>query len=733
MTARDHVAAAVAATAIVGDHGFAWFGKRPPRLPARLVRSLDPHVRRGYLTEALAEHLYTYFYIKGHASPMHWEAPAPGNGSASLIDGLRRRNAGGGSWEGGWQVRSSPGGGEPADVRRQRDGVQFSVLDERLVRRDALRIPKELLSRSPGHYLALSDVPIPSGSPIVRVYWNCTARGALDLMGELTTGLIDAGIPYQLKVLDDPAAFDRCDAAVLYLAAGTFLAAHPHLDRAHRLLADDRRARVPVFTKAIGIGVGIAEDTDEGRSFGMHRCRVLAEALVASAKGRRSDRLTLVYDHFVGQGISLDAPYLRPGSVDSYPGFPLEIAPRGPRQASAVPTGELLNEARRLGEQLVANAFRDGDACTWLGSTVPDGTGRVLSTLGATLYDGLAGLALVLSQLDEPDTARAALRQALRVRNDIPPQRRIGLFDGWTGLALAEAHVAHRLDDQKLRAAARTDAHEALAHPCVEHDLISGAAGALLAALELVRLTGDPTFVDDAVRLGDLLVQHATPTDGGLAWSTINRKGEYHLTGLSHGTAGIALALLELTEATGDALYLTTAEAGFRHERAWFDPAEGNWPDLREIRATRGAGHGARAFSTYWCHGAPGIAVSRVRAWQLTGNPAYRDEANAALATTRAFVRETYTAADHSLCHGQLGNVVVLAFAGRVLGDRDSERAARDAVALAMAANAGGNWPLGTPSASPGLMLGSAGIAQALLWLRDPTEPMALLPALPSI
>ncbi|MFD4371278.1 lanthionine synthetase LanC family protein [Streptomyces sp. NPDC058486] len=747
MTARDHVAAAVAATAIVGDHGFAWFGKRPPRLPARLTRSLDAQVRRDYLAQALAEHLYAYFYVKGHASPMHWEPPTVGGGSAPLVEALRRRNAGAGSWEGGWQVHQSPPGagtGPPPEVRLERERVRISVLDERLLRpqgavTSALRMPKELLHRSPGHYLALSDEPVAPGAAVVRVYWNCTARGALDLMGALTTSLNGAGIAYQFKVLDDPTAFDRCDAAVLYLAADTVEAAHPHLDRAHRLLADTRRARgtrVPVFTKELGAGVGLAEDTDHGRSFGMHRCRLLAEGLVeASARGRRADRLECVGAYLDTHGVSLDTPYLRPGSVDAYRVFgPTSTAPPpSPPPSVAASSDALRDEALRLGERIVADAFRDGDACTWLGSLVPDGTDRVLATLGPPLYDGLAGVALVLAQLDGPrcaDTARAALRQAARLREDIAPERRLGLFDGWTGQALAQARVAHRLGDRDLLAAARTAAHEALAQPCSEHDLISGAAGAVLAALELAALTGDRSLIDDAVRLGNLLVAHAAPTGEGLAWSTINRKGEYHLTGLSHGTAGIALALLELAAATGDARFLATAEAGFRHERGWFDPVAGNWPDLRETRATRRTDGGALAYSTYWCHGAPGIAVSRVRAWRLTGDPVYRDETVTALATTRASVRETHPAADHSLCHGLLGNAVVLAFAGRAVGDRESERTARDAVARALAVHGGGRWPLGTPSESPGLMLGSAGIAHALLWLRDPTEPMALLPGL---
>jgi len=45
-------------------------------------------------------------------------------------------------------------------------------------------------------------------------------------------------------------------------------------------------------------------------------------------------------------------------------------------------------------------------------------------------------------------------------------------------------------------------------------------------------------------------------------------------------------------------------------EDSLLDRTVGNWPDLRETRATRAAGSGALAYSTYWCHGAPGMVAT---------------------------------------------------------------------------------------------------------------------------
>lgn len=753
-SALDHVATAVDATTIISDHGFAWFGKRPPRLPGRLLRALDPPVRKTYLTGALAEHLYSYFYVKGYAAPMHWEPADAGGRDPGLVDRLRQANTGRGSWESGWaadRASEQAGGratGAAPELHLDRDGIRVSVRNPGLVSEEtpgrfALRIPNELPSRSPGHYLALSDTPWLSGSAVVRVYWHCTPRGAVALMANLTAALNSEQVPFRLKMLDEPGAYDRCDAAVLYLAADDFETVRSHLARAQQQAVDELRAGTPVFTKRLAGGVAMAEDVDEGRSFGMHRCAALAEGLVATAgSGRtgRAARLAQVAEHLDARGVRIAAPYLRPGSADRYRELSTPSPWRPPVAApSPLTADDALAGAVTIGEDLVRTAHWDGDRCTWLGSVVPAGDGRVLATLGSTLYDGLAGVALVLAQLHcatgeakYADTARAALRQGLALDAGAK-DRRPGLFDGTLGIALAAAHVSRLLDDAPLGKLARELAHEAIGRPGKELDLISGAAGRVLGGLELASLLGDTGLVDGAARLGDLLLGAATHAGDGLSWGTINRSREYHLTGLSHGTAGVAMSLIELFGATGEQRFRAAAERGFAYERQWFDPAEGNWPDLRETRVARNTGTGSLAYSTYWCHGAPGIAISRLRAWHLTADPMFREEAVTALATTRKFASSVPLTAgtDQSICHGQLGNAAILAYASKALGQAYPEGAAtaRDVAARGLRAfGAGGRWPLGTPGGSPGLMLGTAGIAHVFLWLRSSGEPLVMVP-----
>lgn len=756
---RDQVTSVVSATRVISDRGFSWFGKRPPRLPAALLRSLSDDVRRAYLSQALSEHLYGYFYVKGHASPMHWEAPPGQERLGALTADLRRANAGEGRWDPGWSIADPPPDAEPTTAPTTmliaRDRLTFSVLAPHLVTvtdggRAALWIPGELARRSPGYYLAVSDLPLDADRPVVRTYWNAGPRGAVALMADLTASLRGAGIAYQLKAVDDPRGYDRCDPVVLYLASADYEAARPALAAAGARVAAQLRGRVPALTRQIAPGVGLAEDTDNGGSYGMHRCRLLADALIETggAPGGLDARVRVVTETLASGGVDPDAPYLRPGSPFAYPGLEPEAPRTGASRRAPAPEPAVAGDrdaallglaARTLADRLVAEALWARPRCTWIGSVVPAGDDRVLATLDPTLYGGLAGVALFLAHMyaaipddDYRAAALGALAQADELAASIRPARRLGLFDGWTGIALATARCGDllgvgRLMDRAHHLVAGTPAPDG-----AELDLISGSAGAILGLVELADLLGDRAPLDLARLHGEALLGAAQPVGSGLSWSTTNRKRDFHLTGLSHGTAGIAASLLELSGVTGDGRYAEAAEAGFAYERDWFDTDAGNWPDLRETHAVRRrVPSGELAFSTYWCHGAPGIALTRLRAWQLTGREVYRAEAVTALETTRRFVTAAQAAptGNWSLCHGLLGNALILAIGARALGADGVElaRTARDvSEAGARRYGALGDWPVATPEASPGLMLGAAGIGYGLLALDDPQLPGVL-------
>lgn len=207
--------------------------------------------------------------------------------------------------------------------------------------------------------------------------------------------------------------------------------------------------------------------------------------------------------------------------------------------------------------------------------------------------------------------------------------------------------------------------------------------------------------------------------------------------GLSHGTAGIAFCLLKLHEATGVAAYRETAESALRYEAMHFDPNENTWPnfDLQE---------GARSSAVGWCHGAPGIGVSRVLAYRILRDRRLLEEARTALDSTGAALQDGLDnpGRDFQLCHGVAGLAECVWLMEEELGNEDALAHAY-AVGLygverfGIQANMDGGgdmeWPTGAATGIyPPLFLGAAGIAHFLLRLHAPKRvPTFLVPGIP--
>ena len=137
-----------------------------------------------------------------------------------------------------------------------------------------------------------------------------------------------------------------------------------------------------------------------------------------------------------------------------------------------------------------------------------------------------------------------------------------------------------------------------------------------------------------------------------LTWPSPSLPGQPRLTGFPHGAAGIGHALLELHRATGNRRFRADAEEAFGYERGLCNADARNWPDLRE-NATPGTPlDGGPSYTLQWCHGAPGMALSRLGTAELLGDPQIRSKAITALETTRDAASAELHTGNYSLCHG---------------------------------------------------------------------------------
>ena len=417
------------------------------------------------------------------------------------------------------------------------------------------------------------------------------------------------------------------------------------------------------------------------------------------------------------------------------------FTPPPPRPEPADLDARLLAAATDVGHRLADLALEDGGEATWAGLE-RDGRAWTLAPLGEDLYGGTPGIVLALAWLGAA-TGEARFRELAerafatlegRLRRTADALRFVGAFQGWGGLVYLYDHLAivWRRPDLLDRAEDAMTRIEALLDEDVDLDVVAGRAGAILVLLGLAEAGGPPRALRLARSFGESLLARAEPAAGGLGWTTrLSAVGEAPQTGLSHGTSGIGWALARLAAATGDARFADAATAAYRYERSRYSPRDGNWLDAGDSTAdgARPREGGAKATSMAWCYGAPGIGLARLDSLAVTDDPAVREDLARALATTR---RRGF-GFNHSLCHGDLGNLDLLQQAAAALGDEELAGEVRRRAAATLDSLAAHGPLCGTPLAAqaPGLMSGLAGIALGLARLALPRRIPSVLALAP--
>lgn len=297
-----------------------------------------------------------------------------------------------------------------------------------------------------------------------------------------------------------------------------------------------------------------------------------------------------------------------------------------------------------LGRRICRDAIWAGNACNWIGPSADSWNPWDIRQCSQSpdLYSGTSGIALFLAYLARIEhaplirkTAEGAAAHALAHAHDLPRAVQIGVYSGTLGIAWALTRIGEVLDsplwvERGLGLLESVDFEAADAG----FDVMSGYAGAIPVLLQLARRFDRPAWLETAIRCGGELERAATKTPEGWSWRTIGLPAQArgrNLTGFSHGTAGIGWALAQLFQATEESRFCHASEQAFQYERTFYSSGTENWPDFRDYLRPSGS---PPAYGMAWCHGAPGIALSRLRAWQLDGNQQIRAEAEIAIRTT---------------------------------------------------------------------------------------------------
>jgi type 2 lantibiotic biosynthesis protein LanM len=394
----------------------------------------------------------------------------------------------------------------------------------------------------------------------------------------------------------------------------------------------------------------------------------------------------------------------------------------------------LLKASLAAADRLISLSISDGECLTWLGLSF-SGRQWSLDPLLEDMYGGSAGLVLCLAYLGAvtgeeryTKSARKALR-TLQARLEYSRKglTTIGAFSGWGGLLYLASHLATIWDDGAVLPWAKPilDDLPPLIEKDVDIDIVGGSAGCIGSLLSLYKVTGWDKAASLAIRCGERIISRATGMEKGVGWFT---RIETHrpITGFSHGASGMAWSLIQLASATNHPRFLETALDAMVYERSHFDPDAGNWLYAGDPAPnTKAWSDGSLGLSVAWCYGAPGIGMARLAVLRCFDDNLIRSDLSAAVNTTlkKGFGR------NHSLCHGDLGNLDFLTQAHLQINDPELDLAIRSRTAAVLESiNHKGRLcgvPLGVES--PALMNGLAGICYGLLRMAYPERVPSIL------
>lgn len=306
-----------------------------------------------------------------------------------------------------------------------------------------------------------------------------------------------------------------------------------------------------------------------------------------------------------------------------------------------------------------------------------------------------------------------------------PDDQMVGLHFGEAGVAVAMAEaIATGLIERGPWLSPYM--REALSGPLDWPDLTHGAAGQGLAALACSDLLGDGALAELAGRCADHLVAAQRPDGSWVLPSGVPAMAGATYSGFAHGVAGIVAFLATYARRASSSAAREAAERGGQWLLDQARPGRGGlylwWPmRIDEEQAW-----------TWWCHGAPGIALGLLALYKLTGDDRYVGAVRACLRAQPFEVRH----ANMSQCHGLSGLGEILLEAHRVLDEPEwldrAQAIGRVLACLAREAPDGASWLVENPyQPTPDLMIGSGGVVHFLARLTHGPDPAFRLPLMP--
>ncbi|QWU16001.1 type 2 lantibiotic biosynthesis protein LanM [Paenibacillus sophorae] len=331
----------------------------------------------------------------------------------------------------------------------------------------------------------------------------------------------------------------------------------------------------------------------------------------------------------------------------------------------AVTVTDILNCSKRVGEYVLDQRItaEGSEDISWISTMIKgiDEVSWTISPVNLDFYNGVAGIGFYLSYLGKifpehnvfqevtircVNTVIDSLNELQKQDMDWTPYMEVGGFTGISSYLYFLQHASVNLHRPEWFQAVLQflPLLEELIEKDEQFDVTSGSAGALMVFLSLYEQQQEKELLVLAERCVQHLQRNATAMSTGIAW-----RDPYHqkfYTGFAHGSSGILAALAKFNKVMDAGSIKRTIHEGLLFERSMYVSKEKNWKSI-----------GRDQLSVAWCHGAPGILLSR----HILQESGYHDndlesEIDAGLETTIKLGLDN----NRSFCHGDFGQLEIL-------------------------------------------------------------------------
>jgi hypothetical protein len=237
------------------------------------------------------------------------------SGEPAFVAALTAAAHGASCWEPGWRVvKSDPSWAFVSNGRLNvfvDDRCQLEpsgALDGAAVQ---VRLPCARENLAPGFFYLFGRAgPIDRLAGHLKLYLNLAPAGAAPLVEALSRGPRLEALKFEAKLANSPAAYCRVDTALVYVEPDSYAGLLSFLRGVRRSHPAWWREGTPMFTRALGTGLAMAEVPPglPAESFGRHRCRLVAEEVLSALEegdGASASWLVRVAARFAREGLEL--------------------------------------------------------------------------------------------------------------------------------------------------------------------------------------------------------------------------------------------------------------------------------------------------------------------------------------------------------------------------------------------------------------------------------------------